>query len=489
MSTSHLSPQLLRLVLSGDLPPKALIRMVLEHLLELCPDCRATWTQFKATHPGAILSTGPADDEDDDFKDHADATTTTDATATAASPYAAAFEEAAALLLSHAEHAALQQQSGDEEDEEAATAAELAELLALPRGRRAQAVEAAPRRFRSRALVEELLAESFRQVRMDGEESLDLAHLAATVLERVPEAQPRDDQQPPWAHALAVRSRAYAANARRVLGDLRAAESTLRSARAHLALFPLNDSRLHADLASLEASLRQDQRRLEEAETLLDRAAFLYREAGEPEGVAKVRVQQGAMLRVRGETVRAASTLREAVELAASLGLDRLQRSAVANLALTLCDADEPAAARRLVEDHRPLFGDAADRWTALRFVWLEGRIAAGLGETERAEADLEQARLGYLERGEGLNAALVSLDLAAVHAAAGRHAEVSRLAAALGPVFAARDVGREATAALVLFQQAAAAENVGAEMIRALRRQLERVRLQPAARLNVLPS
>jgi hypothetical protein len=496
--------------------------MVLEHLLELCPECQATWSEFKAEHPGAFLEAEDDEDAlaDDDlaaeldeltYDPESDAETArrallatnghpeksapaeaSSAEATApptASPYSAAFEKATAVLLAHAEHAARRQRPAQEEDEEAVAAAELAELLALPRGERPAALEAAPHRFRGRKLVEDLLAESFRQVRVDAEESLSLAEVAGAVLDRTPDAHAESDDPPAWAVGLSVRAQAYAANALRVTGDLRSAETALHGARSRLARFPSNDSRLHADLASLEASLCQDQRRLDDAESLLDRAAFLYREAGVPEGVAKVRVQQGAMLRVRGETSRAAETLREAVRLAASLGEERLQRDAVANLALTLCDADHLAAAEELIETHRALFATTGDRWTALRFVWLQGRIAAGLGDDGSAVAHLEEAWQGYLERGEGLNAALVCLDLAAVHAAAGRNAEVARLAAALGPVFAARDVGREATAALVLFQQAATADKVGEEMIRALRRQIERVRLQPAARLPSRPS
>jgi hypothetical protein len=49
---------------------------------------------------------------------------------------------------------------------------------------------------------------------------------------------------------------------------------------------------VEAELASLEASLRRDQRRYEEAAVLLDRAALLYEEEGEAEGLARVLIKR-----------------------------------------------------------------------------------------------------------------------------------------------------------------------------------------------------
>ncbi|HMB54521.1 MAG TPA: hypothetical protein VKU40_14485, partial [Thermoanaerobaculia bacterium] len=224
-----------------------------------------------------------------------------------------------------------------------------------------------------------------------------------------------------------------------------------------------------------------------DADALLDRAAFLYREAGDLVGVAKVRVQQGTVARQRGEVTAAIDTLREAVRLAADASKDpagdRLRRDAVANLALALCDRDDFSTARMVLVAHRDLFDRAAGDWTLLRRRWLEGRVAAGLGEERQAEEMLAAVRKGFLDRGEGLNAALVTLDLAALHAAAGRAGEVRRLATEMGAVFASRDVGREAVAALALFQQAVAAERIDREVIRALRRQLQRSRFEPTLR------
>ena len=368
----------------------------------------------------------------------------------------------------------------------------LDELLALPAAERRGRVEAEPERFQGRGLVEALLESSFAHRRSDAAEARELAELAAEVLQNTPEARAAaGGEAPPWAQGLAVRTLAYTANAYRTAGELDAADTLMRHVRARLARFPLNDALLHAEVSSLEASLRQDQRRLADAEALLDRAALLYREAGERRQVAKVRVQQGAVFRLRGDLEAAAERLGEALELLAEEPaangtgptaeaaeadagqLASLRRDAVANLALVLCDLDRHAAARDLLEDHRALFAAAQDEWTRLRCRWVEGRVGLGLGEPEDAETALAEARGGFLRRGETFNAALAALDLAVLHLEAGRTGAVRELAAEMAPVFLQLDVGPEAAAALVLFQRAAAAEEASREAVLRLRHQL----------------
>jgi hypothetical protein len=108
---------------------------------------------------------------------------------------------------------------------------------------------------------------------------------------------------------------------------------------------------------------------------------------------------------------------------------------------------------------------------------WLEGRIARGLGEPAEAARCFERVRDAYLDSGLGLDAALVSLDLADLYLETGRTAEVKQLARAVEPVFRCQDVNREATAALLLFQRAARAERLTAAFVTRLRGFLDRTR------------
>jgi tetratricopeptide (TPR) repeat protein len=133
-------------------------------------------------------------------------------------------------------------------------------------------------------------------------------------------------------------------------------------------------------------------------------------------------------------------------------------------------------ASRRLAEKAAldPRFADPA---TLTLRAWLEGRIARGLGQPAEAARHLTRARDAYLDQGLGLDAGLVSLDLADLYRETGRTADVKQLARAVEPIFRCQDVGREATAALILFQRAARAERLTAAFVTRLRGLLDRSR------------
>lgn len=78
---------------------------------------------------------------------------------------------------------------------------------------------------------------------------------------------------------------------------------------------------------------------------------------------------------------------------------------------------------------------------------------------------------------GLGLDAALVSLDLAMVFLDRGATGELKRLAAEMIPVFESRDDHRKALAAFLLFQKAAEAEQVTLGLIREVVTSLEQAR------------
>lgn len=499
MSTPHLSPELLRLIVDGHLPPKTLVRTALEHLLELCPECRDTWQRFKQQQPqmaGALKG-------DDEVVEPAE-----DAAAPAADDgsYDDTFERAAALLREHRHHGE-QTDHGEPADEEESRAEaggterrsacgsapapppgpraadagpqqDLERLLALPASERRRAVRESVHRFQGCELVEALLGEARRWVRRDTEESRRLAELAHLVLERTLEELPRHGAEPPdWAVELEVRCLAEVGNALRAGGDLPAADEHFARARAHLARYPLNDSRLHADLAVMEATLRNDQHRRDEAGALLDRAAFLYREERNPAGVVHVRIQQGQIHLREGDPEQAAELFREALRTLGPEGDRGLRLPALANLALAFCDAGDFAGARSVLDEHGEAFRRHGGRWMELRLRWIEGRTAAGQGRLETAEELLVHVYRSFRDRDEGFNAALAALDLAVVHLGTGNRAEVVRLSQEMSAVFSRLELPQEATAAFILFQRAVAAETVSRELITDLRRRLDRAR------------
>jgi hypothetical protein len=85
--------------------------------------------------------------------------------------------------------------------------------------------------------------------------------------------------------------------------------------------------------------------------------------------------------------------------------------------------------------------------------------------------------RAGFIAEGIGYDAALVSLDLALLYLRQNRTAAVKDLAEEMREIFTAGDVHREATAALVLFQEAARRETLTAELIEEMAVCLKRAR------------
>jgi tetratricopeptide (TPR) repeat protein len=262
-----------------------------------------------------------------------------------------------------------------------------------------------------------------------------------------------------------------------VAGDLPAADALWRTLATDPRRRRMAETELHAELASLEASLRTDQRRFSRAEWLLARAARWYKALGEGDGEAKALVKWGLVRLHRGEPEGAIPVHERAATLLDPERSPRLHLAVQHNLAL--CEADLgrfQAAAERLAAA-RDLYERLADPWSAPLVAWLEARIARGLGEHSEAARHFTRARDAYIAYGLGLDAGLVSLDLADLYLETGRIAEVKQLARAIEPVFRFQDVGREATAALVLFQRAAGAERLTAAFVARLRGFLDRTR------------
>ena len=111
---------------------------------------------------------------------------------------------------------------------------------------------------------------------------------------------------------------------------------------------------------------------------------------------------------------------------------------------------------------------------------WVEGKIARGLGQLPQAEALFLAAREGFLAEGIPYETALVSLELALLYAEQGRTVELKELAAGMVPIFASRQIHREALAALAVFQRAAEAERAGGEGVTEIGDYLRRARHAP---------
>ncbi len=278
---------------------------------------------------------------------------------------------------------------------------------------------------------------------------------------------------------------AYLGNAYRIASDLRSAEEALLRAEEHHRRSD-EDALTGAQILSFLASLRISQGRFDEAAEILDQAITVYREARDRHLEGKALIQKGIASGLGGRPKEAIRLIRRGLLRVDLLEEPQLLVSARHNLIWFLNESGPPRSRRwRSLEQTRSLYLTLGEQTHLIRLRWLEGRIARDLGRLDQAEAALREARDGLIERGIGFDAARVSLDLATVYLRQGRTAELKRIAAEMVPVFESRDIHQEALAALLLFRQAADAEEVTLGLLERISDYLQRARRNPELRFQ----
>jgi tetratricopeptide (TPR) repeat protein len=348
-------------------------------------------------------------------------------------------------------------------------AALLAEILGTPGPERRPLLESGVR-FHSLQLCQ-LLEERSRDAWFsDPARAVQLANLAVVVAERLDGAHyglplAEDARASAWAHL---------GNAFRIASDHHRAEEALQTAEEHQRR-SRGDAYTEALILSFKASLRTTQGRYDEAARLLDGAITVYRQARD-------RHEEGRALILKGTALGHAGRYREAVRLIRR-GLTRIDLfqeprllvTARHNLIFFMTDGGLYQEAEDSLAETRLLYVELGERMNLVRLRWLEGKIARELGRLEDAEAALGEARSAFLAEGIGIDAALVSLDLAILHMQRGETTALKDLAAEMRPIFESGDVHPEALAAVLLFQQAAEAEQVTRTLVDQVAAQLQR--------------
>jgi tetratricopeptide (TPR) repeat protein len=310
------------------------------------------------------------------------------------------------------------------------------------------------------AFCQLLLKESLETVFEDAAKAINLAELAVRVALQLGEAY-----DPHWVLDLRAKAYSYLGNAQKVLGELRSAETAFREAENYLARSMSGNMLIVAEVLHLKASLRHDQRRLEEALALVDQALSIYRESKEPHGIGVTLLKKAKILEESQDLPAAIQLLRGAVEEIDSTQEPRLHLYARYNLVLCLTLAGNFQEAEHLLPDIQNAFSERPKPLDSVRLRWAEGKIAFGMGRAGEAEEAFRSVQQEFLQRGMGYDAALVSLDLAILLAQERRTQELKQLAGELMRVFEARDVHREAVAALIMFQKACEEERLTAQL------------------------
>ncbi len=384
--------------------------------------------------------------------------------------YNAIFERVFAEAVRH-------ERSLAEERREAAALG--AEIVAQPASRRRLLVRNS-RRFQTWSVCQCLIDRSHKLGFSDPQEGLDLAEVATEIADRLDTkhygpTQVRDMKAAAWSQY---------ANALRVVSDLRKAEEAFGIAE-HFLAGGSGDLLALARLFDLKASLRRAQRQFEDSVALLESAIGLYRKLCDPrrEGAALIKL---AYVKARQEDfAQAIALVQQGIELLDPVADRRLLTMARANLIDHLTDAGRYLEAQAMLSRARRAQLKDGDRLPLLRLRWVEGKIAAGLGQVDAAERAFVEARQGFIDHAVGYDAALVSLELAELYARQGRTAEMKRLAIEMLPIFRSRDVHREAIAALLVLRQAIEAEAATAAVIGDVRTFLRQARDNPRLRFE----
>ncbi len=269
-----------------------------------------------------------------------------------------------------------------------------------------------------------------------------------------------------------VRARAWGqlGNALRVAGRLRDAERALSRADEYAA-GGTSDPALRLELLSNQASLATFGRDFARSIELMDEACAIARSLGDRTELAKCFVKKAIATVYSGEPELAIRILDDAIPLID--GRDhRLLFAAFNNLGYCYLEAGRLQEALAVLPQARELAHQVGDELVVLRVIWQEAKILYELGMLEEAEALFSRARDGFVERDLAYEAAVVSLDLAAIYLRLGLIAEVRRTVADVLPFFSSIGVRREVLASLIQLQQAED-QTKALELIRTVSREL----------------
>ena len=370
MRERHITRHHYAAVENGEMKPEALTRRFREHALELCPVC------------------------DGELRAYLDSKRIGE--------------------ISLATLVAVLRRIESEIDRLAAEARrELDLLLAMDPEERIGRITRARKRFRNPLLADLLIERSRERVFANPGEATQFARLAFEVALRIDVILPGGEEP---SQELLIRATAYEANALRAGGDLEAAERSMARAIANMG--EIASAAVRAEIANLAASLRRDQRRFEEGHRLIDEAIELYEEIGDRHESGAKMLVKADIFATTGAPDRAVETGQQALGRIDRERDPRLHLIAEHALACYLSQAGQVLEAQARFESIRSLYERFPDEPAIqLRRRWLEGMIAHGLGELDRAVHCLTETRDAFLHREDAFHAALAARDLAALGA------------------------------------------------------------------------
>jgi tetratricopeptide (TPR) repeat protein len=264
-------------------------------------------------------------------------------------------------------------------------------------------------------------------------------------------------------------------NALRVQSRLREAEAALSRAQ-RLCKEGTRDPLSRAELLRSLVSLRIFQRRFDEAIELAEEAEQVYRDLGRESSLAGALVQKAIAYIYAGQPGDAIPILNRTISLIDVEQDPHLLLATCHNLVRCYIDLARPEQALSIYFETRDLYREFDDAIILLRTGWQEGQLLRDLGHLRAAEAALAHAREGFCRHELLYEAALVSLDLAAVYVKLGDSEKLEQTVAETVPIFQSLGAGREALATLLQLRQLADHGRQAFELIRLLSSQIEQL-------------
>jgi tetratricopeptide (TPR) repeat protein len=315
--------------------------------------------------------------------------------------------------------------------------------------------------FWTRGLCERLLERSWSLRHEDPPRMLQLAGLAVEAADRL------DPERYGAGETFDLRARAWGeyANACRISDDLVQAELAIGRA-VELRKQGSGSETLQARLAELTAGILSHQRNFTGAFQALDLAYSIHKKQGDSLSAVQVLVKRGIYTGRSGDPEQGIQILARALRQTDENGDSKLRFLILHNILLFRVERGEFRAANLQLFEMRPLYAHHAGTVDLGKLRWIEGKIAAGLGEWERAERALLQVKEEFEARGQIYHAAVMGLDVAAIWMRQGRIDKVKRLVLELLEVFRARYVARESIAALLMLRDALDRDRASLELL-----------------------
>lgn len=284
----------------------------------------------------------------------------------------------------------------------------------------------------------------------DPQEAVDIAQLALDIADLLDPASVGGE-----AAAKDMRAKAYSvlADCRRMAADIEGARQAIAEAwkwNEEGEGDPLDKAEIYSTDAAYAATIGE----FETAVTILKKALSLYRAADDAH-------LQGRTLIRMGETIgyvkpeKALAYIERGLERMDPVREPRLALLAQHALAEFLTAAGRPREALAILDRARPLYREFQEDTVQLRFHWLQGRVAHGLGSFAEAADILRQVREEFCARDVQRDFLMISIDLAEAHVAARETATAESILEETTPILAGWTLHRNALAAWLTFQKA----------------------------------